>query len=79
MKIIPLAAVEHSYITNLSKQMDIDITTFQRLAEINKDNTIIPWGLRCEKNFNEFCKEYDLNLDYEIFIDILTLKNKENK
>ena len=79
MKIIPLAAVEHSYITNLSKQMDIDITTFQRLAEINKDETIIPWGLRCEENFNEFCEEYDLNLDYEIFIDKLTLKNKENK
>jgi hypothetical protein len=79
MKIIPLAAVEHSYITNQSKQMDIDITTFQRLAEKYEDETIIPWGLRCKENFDEFCKEYDLNLDYEIFMDKLTLKNKENK
>ena len=79
MKIIPLSQVDHSYVTSLSKQMDIDITTFQELAKIYKDETIIPWGLRCKENFNEFCEEYDLHLDYEIFIDKLTLKNKENK
>jgi hypothetical protein len=81
MRTITLTPEEHAYITNNSKQIDIDLNTFKKVSQyIHGDEyTGIPWVLRNEENFNTFCEEYDL-MDivgsYEDFIGTLILNDK---
>lgn len=54
----------HSFITQDSAKGHIVLTNFQK--------DWWPWGLKTKKNFNTFCKTYDLKIDYKKFIDHLS-------
>lgn len=51
-----------------------DIDDFGDLEYWKANGATIPWHIRNEDNFNAFCKEYNLSVDYNIFMERHSLK-----
>ena len=70
MCIWPLSTQMHSYKTNSSQYGDIV------LSDISTSKW--PWHLKSRSNFNQFCNKFDLQLQYDTFIDQLCDINVPN-
>lgn len=54
----------HSYISQDSAKGHITLA--------NMKKQWWPWGLKNKKNFDSFCKKFDLKIDYDIFVERLS-------
>ena len=70
MTIMPVSREVHSYINQDSAKGHLTLTSFKK--------SHWPWGLKSKKNFDKFCEKYDLDIDYDTFIDRLSNINWPN-
>lgn len=64
MTTMTISSEFHSYFSQDSAKGHITLTNLKKKWW--------PWGLKNEKNFNFFCKKFNLNLDYNSFISRLS-------
>jgi hypothetical protein len=54
----------HSYISQDSAKGHITLTSMKK--------SWWPWGLKNKKNFDKFCEKFNIDIDYDAFIDRLS-------
>ena len=71
MTTMPIHCMYHSFISQDSQKANITLNNFKK--------SWWPWGLKNKKNFDKFCKEYNIsNISYHKFIKALSnIKDSE--